>query len=332
MRKILPILFLSSFISSAAYAGSPEETLALFNYCKFKSIPRMLTSQLKSRVEAPMTGANHELYGQLFRALDANDAATVGAMSTAIGLRACRFAGDFSDVIFFHSKAEGLAFLWRTGAMKVPGDSSTLNNPVDPLIMEVLDDNVFNMQRTVGKIFAASRARVLIINPVRRNWRTMVNYTMGESSLDSDATLAGLASHVELLKMYPNALYLLQYAMYDVGILVVNGFNSNFAEKCKSAPRFFMDVVPDYLLETQYTTMGFCKKNQIDGADECFKGSVLESDRKGNGKQCTAGSADKGRFMPMELGRNFRGPKAGLRIKSLTDAVNQTMENWVLVK
>lgn len=332
MRKILTlstILFLST---TQAYGGSPEETLSQFGFCKFRGIPRMILSQLRTRVDAPMAGENHALYGQLFRALDANDSATVGQMSAAMGLSACKFSGDQSNVMFFHSKAEGLAFLWRAGEMRVPGDSRTVNAAIDPLIMEVLDDNVYNMQRTVAKLFMATRARAMIINPVRRNWRTMANYPMGSSSMDDDATLAGLASHMELLKLYPQAFYLKLYAMFDVGILAVNGFNHNFAEKCKSAPRMFMDTVPDYLLETQYTTMGFCKKGQIDGADECFKGSVLETDRKGNSKACSAGAADKGRFMSMELGKNFRGPKAGARISSLIGAINETMENWVLVK
>ncbi len=325
MLKILPVLIAFSF-SSPTYAGTPEETLSAFGFCKFNSIPRMLTSSLGTRVQAPMTGANHGLYGQLFRALDAGDSATVSALNTSMGLRGCKFSGDQSNVLFFYSKAEGLAFLWRMGAMRVPGDSSTVNNPVDPLILEVLGDNVWNMQRTSGKIFADTHARVMVINPVRRNWLTMVNYPMGDSSLDADATLAGLASHIELLKLYPSALYIQEYATVDVGILVVNGLHSH-NDRCKSGPRLMMDAVPEFLLETQYNTLGFCKKGVLDGPADCIKGSIQTSSRA-----CPPVSADRGRLIQLELGKNFRGPKAGGRIQNLIGALNQTMESWVSTK
>ncbi len=357
----------STIMANTSFANTPEDVLNHYSSTRCK-IDGQITDNLVGLAN-PVVGAKVAVYREpstkivknisgLFHALDENDLVSIEINRVGLKMKACRV--DDTNIVFFYGPVsnQGLPFFWRVGAVKVPGDITTYDNPVDPLILESPHEGYDGTLRASVALMAQTKARVLILNSVHRN-ASDENASCQAPHKISDAAHSVSTvfhkGHAILSSLYPAAFFVQVHGMVkheEMHMLVVNGFNSNFTTQNKSGARLFGLSIAEYFQEdplppnpnsdfypdgVQYSKFSFCADFPKGPDDQllfrrptgCHNTNVQAHQLNG-GSQCSKGNEDEGRFMHIELDTTFRLPSAYLesRLERLADSLNSAMVKW----
>jgi len=265
-----------------------------------------------------------------------------------------RFKEHRSVMLFYpkYKNKVAIGFYWRFGKIKIPGNPTTYNNPVDPFVLEEPHIGVDGTSRVTNKIFAGTKARIWIFNAVHPKSSPLPPVRCQETRNLSDAahSISTLFHkvHMHVFELYPYAMCLQVHGMGIGKImhsLLVN-CHRGFTTEEKSFPTLFGQTLPDYFNEEWCGTFTFggkipgtaFGKKLTDGRKDgvftsltnthttCVQGRHLNG-----GSQCHIGKGPSGRFMHMELDYKFKGRSdvARARADLIVKALDKTCQKWV---
>jgi len=364
MRSILCLTLAMATLPLTAQAASstPAEVLAHFGPCQIdgtttNNLPALIGPWVGVRVRAytPPTSATMTKVSALFEALDDHDISAIDSTKDALNMSTCRVNG--SDVLVFHAPVneQRFVFLWRVGAVKVPGDATSYGNPVDPLILEAPHEGSDMTYRVSTQMMMQTRARVLLTNTVHKETSSSVANCQSPHKISDGAhsvTTIVHKTHAILARLYPES-FVLQLHGMDGGemshMLLTNNFNSAFTTKHKSGARLFALSIPEVFPEDplppspanprgiKYGKFSVCSDFAIGPTGPllfrrptgCMNRNVQAHQLNG-GDQCDKGTEDMGRFLHLELHLSFRDGDAAAtkKVDDLSETLNRAMNKW----
>jgi hypothetical protein len=271
-------------------------------------------------------------YADLFTALDAHDLLSLPEAMSALQMNACTFGANHPDLIFFYgpAKNQGVQFFWRVGEIKIPGESKTEKNSVDPLILAAPHEGQDDVLAAAIALMDASKARLLFINAVEpraglpMNGATFFN-TDGAQSKDT------LFHHLyqPLLELYPDGLYVELHgdstSSYNQ---LSNGLDGRSTTHSKSGPLLLSQAMVKYFPKRETKEMNLCaflsftEGENLQLQQACKRYSLTADYLSLSGQ-------DSGRFLHWEIDSKWRrGPAAVTMMKKMAEIFSAVMGEW----
>jgi len=245
------------------------------------------------------------------------------------------------EILFFEGPPleTPIAFFWRIGKVKVPGNPDTYSNPVDPLILEAPHEGKDNTSRTATKIFESTNAKILLLNAVHPKIGRQ-NVRCRKSAYNSDGAHCELTLfhriHVKLYEMFPYSFFVQIHGWANTKFLMMcmNGHNNLFTRNRKSGPLLFARAgITSYKERARKMIFMGDKGVQTHGYKRPggFHNTCVQARHLNGGNQCKIGDSDKGKFMHIEFGQKMikKSRHYNHNIKKFCETLNLTMEDWV---
>lgn len=327
------------------------DLMDLYPYAEGKTLVEILRPHIGKNVKSysPPTKAVIQNFSGLLNALEEEDAIKVEEFANKLKMGAAKFK-FLDNVIMFYPKQKttvAVTFLWRVGKMKIPGDTSTRDFPVDPLILEGPHEGKDGTISSTTNHFALTKARILLINAVHpresdKEPQCQKGRNISDAAHCTDTLFHRV--HSQLTQLYPFAFYVQIHGMKphkNMHILVVNSYGSYFTRDMKSGPTLFAQTLPEFFNLEQCRTFSICsnvpgeafgKQLTVSNKPEngvfrrpkgCHNTNVQGHQLNGGG-QCSVGKKDTGRFMHIELDPTAKGKWND----KLAETLNKTMEKW----
>jgi len=244
------------------------------------------------------------------------------------------------DVLFcYGSKKAPVTFFWRMGEMKVPGDESTYDNPVDPLILEAPHEGKDNTANTAMKLFEKTNAKVILFNLIHPKTRKIGGTWVSDPAHCMDTLYHKM--HVKLTEMFPDAFVVQLHGWANTKNLMMcmNCYSNVFNRKPESGrpgPVLFGEAAMEvynkkrrrkvFLGDRKFVKDGFRRPGG-------FHNTTVQARHLNGGNEYDRGEEDRGKFLHIEMGQplikrsgfwNYRR-----NVKKLAKVLNLTMEKWV---